>query len=84
MEKVLFSWSGGKDSALALYEVLHGGKYSVSALLTTMSKEKKVPMHEVGSGLIERQADSLGLSFVPVFMPKEPDNETYEKRLSEA
>jgi 7-cyano-7-deazaguanine synthase in queuosine biosynthesis len=33
-EKVLFSWSGGKDSTIALYEVLKSEKYEISALLT--------------------------------------------------
>jgi len=38
-EKVLFSWSGGKDSALALYEICKTGKYEISALLTTVTED---------------------------------------------
>ncbi|HEX7064458.1 MAG TPA: diphthine--ammonia ligase [Bacillales bacterium] len=83
MENVLFSWSSGKDSALALYEVLYSGECNVSALLTTITDEKKVPMHEVSSRLVERQAEAIGLQLVPVYMPKASNNETYEKGLAE-
>lgn len=83
MEKVLFSWSGGKDSALALYRILQNDEFDVMAMLTTLSEKKKVPMHEVDESLIRRQADSIGLPLVPVYIPEHADNDTYEKRLSE-
>jgi len=48
MEKVLLSWSSGKDSALALYEILHSQDYQVAALLTTVTEEyDRVSMHGV-------------------------------------
>jgi tRNA(Ile)-lysidine synthase TilS/MesJ len=31
-ERVVIGWSGGKDSALALRDILHGGEYEVAAL----------------------------------------------------
>ena len=32
----VFNWSGGKDSALALYRILQEDKYQVCSLLTTI------------------------------------------------
>ena len=37
-ERVLLSWSGGKDSALALHELSRSGEYDVAALLTTVTE----------------------------------------------
>lgn len=39
--KAVFNWSGGKDSALALYKVLQENKYEVVALLTTVNEENQ-------------------------------------------
>jgi diphthamide synthase (EF-2-diphthine--ammonia ligase) len=36
-EKVVFCWSGGKDSALALNRVLRDDRYEVVSLLTTQN-----------------------------------------------
>jgi diphthamide synthase (EF-2-diphthine--ammonia ligase) len=38
-EKVLFACSGGKDSALGLYELWWSGDYEVAALLTTVTAD---------------------------------------------
>lgn len=38
-QKVLFCWSGGKDSALALYEIINSGSHSVVVLLTTVTED---------------------------------------------
>lgn len=38
-EKVLFSWSSGKDSALSLYELQKTHGYEISALLTTVTAD---------------------------------------------
>ena len=37
-EKVVVAWSGGKDSALALHEILESGRYEVQELLTTVTE----------------------------------------------
>ena len=36
---VLMSWSGGKDSCLALYDILRVPDYLVTALLTTITRD---------------------------------------------
>ena len=37
VEKAILSWSGGRESALALHEIQKSGKYEIPALLTTSS-----------------------------------------------
>src|SRR5437867_2863413 len=56
-EPVVISWSGGKDSAMALYEVQRSGAYDVLALLTTVTADyDRVSMHGVRRELVQRQA----------------------------
>jgi len=79
MEKVLCSWSSGKDSALSLYEIQQSGKYEVVSLLTTVSEGyDRVSMHGVPRTLMEQQARSLGLPVEEVFVPQSCSFEEYE------
>jgi len=83
-QEVLFTWSGGKDSALALYELLRIGGSTVASLLTTLSEDyDRISMHGVRRILLEQQAQSLGFPLETVFIPKEADNTIYESRMSE-
>jgi uncharacterized protein (TIGR00290 family) len=82
MEKVLFSWSGGKDSALALYEIQRGGQYKVVSLLTTITEGyDRVSLHGVPRILVEKQACSLGLPIEEIFIPNPCSNEEYETKM---
>jgi len=84
-EKIIFTWSGGKDSAMALYELQRTHSYEVSALLTTITEDyERISMHGVRRILLERQADSLGLSLEKVFISKNTSNEEYESKMQEA
>ncbi len=75
-EKVLFTWSGGKDSALALYELQKGNGHKVVALLTTLTEDyDRISMHGVRSILLEHQANSLGLPIQKVCISKNSSNE---------
>jgi uncharacterized protein (TIGR00290 family) len=81
-EKVLLSWSGGKDSALSLYELLRSGTYNVCALLTTITEDyDRISMHGVRRVLLEVQADSLGIPLEKVFISKDISNEEYELKM---
>ena len=83
-EKVLVSWSGGKDSAVALYEVLEKGGYDIQALITTVSGEfDRVSMHGVRRSLLARQAGSLGLPLREIILPPDPSNREYEAGMEE-
>jgi uncharacterized protein (TIGR00290 family) len=81
-EKVLVSWGGGKDSAMALCELLANKQHEVSALLTTVSEEyDRISMHGVRRAFLESQAESIGLPLEIVYIPKDSSNEVYENRM---
>lgn len=84
-EDVLFCWSGGKDSAMALHALREAGDCRVTALLTTITDEyDRISMHGVRRVLLERQAESLGLPLHPVRIPPQCVNAIYEERMKEA
>lgn len=84
MEKTILSWSGGKDSALALYELRHAGSCEVAGLLTTVTEDYgRVSMHGVREALLEEQANALGLPLVRVTIPANCSNGVYELRMRE-
>lgn len=83
MERVLFSWSGGKDSAMALQELRADSEYEVVALLTTVTEDfDRVSMHGVRRALLQQQAQCLGLPLAELRLPKEVSNATYEESMS--
>ena len=85
MNPVLMSWSGGKDSCLALYEIQKARDYQVAALLTTVTRDyDRISMHGVRRVLLERQAASLGLPLHEVFITKDATNQEYETKMEEA
>ena len=78
-QDVIVAWSGGKDSALALREILLDGRYRVAALLTTVTGEyDRISMHGVRRTLLERQATSLGLPLEQVVISPGATNDEYE------
>ena len=83
-EKVILSWSGGKDSALALYELEKTGSHEITALLTTVTQEyDRIGMHGLQRILLERQVKSLGAALEKVFISKDSSNEDYESKMRE-
>jgi len=84
-EPVLVSWSGGKDSCMALREILGDPGLRVEALLTTITRDyDRVSMHGVRRALVERQADSLGISLHQIPISNSATNVEYETRMAEA
>ena len=80
--KVLFTWSGGKDSAMALYELEMTGGYEIAALLTTVTVDyDRISMHGVRATLLEQQAESLRLPLEKVYLTGNASNEEYEERM---
>jgi uncharacterized protein (TIGR00290 family) len=78
-ERVLFAWSGGKDSSLALHEIHRTDAYRVTTLLTTVTEDyDRISMHGVRRQLLEKQAGSLGYPLEAVLIPKSCTNEEYE------
>jgi len=84
-EPILFCWSGGKDSALALYTLLQQQQFRVAALLTTVTElYERISMHGVRRELLLQQADSIGLPLHEVLIPPQCVNPTYEARMEQA
>jgi uncharacterized protein (TIGR00290 family) len=84
-QPVLLSWSGGKDSCLALWELQHDGGLHVEALLTTVTRDyERISMHGVRCELLQRQAESLGLPLHQVQISKGASNADYEAAMGQA
>jgi uncharacterized protein (TIGR00290 family) len=82
---VLFCWSGGKDSAMALQVLRQQRDLRVVALLTTVTEGyTRISMHGVRRGLLLRQARAIGLPLHEVRIPPECVNPVYEARMREA
>jgi uncharacterized protein (TIGR00290 family) len=82
-EKIIFCWSGGKDSALALHRILQGERYEVVTLLTTCNEHfQRVSMHGVRVELLEQQAAAIGLPLDKVFVSQRSSNEEYQQKMS--
>jgi uncharacterized protein (TIGR00290 family) len=78
------SWSGGKDSALALW-TLRRQLLEPEALITAVTETyERISMHSVRRELLARQAEMLGIPLVEVLIPPDCVNEIYEARMSEA
>jgi uncharacterized protein (TIGR00290 family) len=83
-EKVLFCWSGGKDSALCLHRVMQDPALKVAALLTTVNRHyERVTMHGVREALLDMQAASIGLPLEKVYLGQHPGNAEYERSMEE-
>ncbi|MCA6365379.1 MAG: diphthine--ammonia ligase [Bacteroidetes bacterium] len=86
MEKIkaIFSWSGGKDSALCLHRVLQQGMYEVCFLLTTVNGNlQRVSMHGIPESLLDAQAAATGIPLKKVYV-YEASNAGYERQMHEA
>jgi len=82
VEKVLLSWSGGKDSAMALYEIRRAQKYEILSLLTTVTEDyDRISMHGVRSTLLQQQAQSLGLPLEKILISRNASIEEYESKM---
>jgi len=81
-QRIALSWSSGKDSSLALYELRRSGAYDIRCLLTTVTEDyQRVSMHGVREDVLRGQAAAVGLPLTIIRIPRECSNETYEERL---
>jgi len=81
-QQIYLSWSGGKDSALALFELSQSERYEVVGLLTTITKDyDRISMHGVRVSLLEQQAAALNLPLKKVFITKNANNTEYESAM---
>lgn len=83
MERVVVSWSGGKDAAYALFE-LASSAVVVDELLTTVSETTgRSSMHGIHRSVYEAQAEAIGLPITLLELPDSPSNEAYEAAMNE-
>jgi len=84
-EPILFCWSGGKDSAMALHALSQRPDARAVALLTTVTETyDRISMHGVRRELLVQQAQSIGLPLHEVRIPPQCVNPIYEARMEEA
>jgi uncharacterized protein (TIGR00290 family) len=80
---VILAWSGGKDSAYALHQLLKDDRYEVLYLLSTINgKNGRLSMHGVRESLIEEQANRIGIPLIRVYV-YEGNNEEYERQMQQ-
>jgi uncharacterized protein (TIGR00290 family) len=79
------SWSGGKDSALALHALLMDPAVDVRGLLTTVTDGyDRVSMHGVRRQLLTQQSNALGIPLWTVHIPPSATNAEYERATHDA
>ncbi len=81
-EPIVLSWSGGKDSALALAALRADPRFDVVALLTTVTAGyDRISIHGVRRSLLERQIEALRLPLHEIELQPSSSNEQYEAAL---
>jgi uncharacterized protein (TIGR00290 family) len=78
------SWSGGKDSALALWTLRRAEREPAAVITTVTDTFDRISMHGVRRDLLARQVEALGIPLVEVVIPPACVNEVYEARMAEA
>jgi uncharacterized protein (TIGR00290 family) len=79
-QQVVLSWSGGKDSALALQALRADPGIQVAGLLTSVTREyERISVHGVRRALLERQAERLRLPLFTIELEPVTTNDAYEK-----
>lgn len=82
--KAIFNWSGGKDSALALYYALQDQYFHIERLLTNVNSTfGRVSMHGVREVLLEQQASSIGIPLHKLQLPEQPSMEEYNTMMKQ-
>jgi uncharacterized protein (TIGR00290 family) len=82
---IVMCWSGGKDSAYALWRLQQDPRFQVAGLLTTVTEGYDlISMHGVRNTLLGAQAAALGLELFTVAIPPVCPNALYEQRMAEA
>ncbi len=83
--RTLLSWSGGKDCALALHELLASQDAQLAGLLTTVNESAaRVSIHGSRIELVRQQAARLGLPLLEVALPDPCSNRAYEQLMGAA
>jgi len=77
---VVLSWSGGKDSALALQSLRADSSIHVVGLLTSITRDyDRISVHGVRRSLLEAQVERLNLPLLEITLAAKCTNEDYER-----
>lgn len=83
-KSAIFNWSGGKDSALALYKTLDRKDISIKKLLTTYSEKlNRVSMHGLRKELLEDQLQALGFDGAEIHLENDIKLPDYNRIMTE-
>ena len=76
---VLVSWSGGKDSALLLQDLLQDLRYEVAGLIPPVTDGyDRISIHGVRREILHAQVAQLGLPLHEATIPPAASNAAYE------
>ncbi|MEO6165883.1 MAG: diphthine--ammonia ligase [Chitinophagales bacterium] len=79
--KAALFWSGGKDAAASLHQVMTENVYEVCYLITTLNAEhRRISIHGVREALLDQQAIALGIPLKKMWVRKST-NEHYEMQV---
>jgi len=80
--KCIFNWSGGKDSALALYHCLRNPDIEIKYLVTTVNDAlNRISMHGVRETLLVMQAERIGIPLYEIRLPEMPGMAEYDNTM---
>jgi uncharacterized protein (TIGR00290 family) len=84
-QRVLVSWSSGKDSAWALHVLRQDPDVEIVGLLTTVNTTHgRVAMHSTRAAILEAQAQAARLPLYVIPLPWPCANEVYEREMRAA
>jgi NH3-dependent NAD+ synthetase len=84
-DKVILGWSGGKDSALALYKIRQMEKMEIAVLLTAVTQRyDRISMHGVRRELLLKQADALVYPLEEIAILQNCTKDVHEERMAQA
>lgn len=83
--QVFLSWSGGKDSALALRALSHEPSIEVVGLVTSVTRGyDRISVHGVRRTLLDAQVKVLGLPLVEISLNPNCSNDAYAAAFQDA
>jgi uncharacterized protein (TIGR00290 family) len=85
VNKILVSWSSGKDSAWMVHVLRQRRDLEIGGLLTTINDSaQRVAMHAVRMDVLQAQAAALGLPLWRIPIPSPCPNDVYERAMAAA
>ena len=84
-KKAVFNWSGGKDSAHALWRALRSDEFDIVALLTTLNRDThRSTMHDIPEELLRIQSQSIGIPLKILALKPGGNMDDYNQSMQQA